>query len=80
MLGCLVILSGCSDSTSEIVSKAKSATTTRQLIDAIGRPDRVEKHGSLFYWYYDATDGRVQFLIQGGQVSLGDVNTEKPEK
>lgn len=62
-------MAACSDSTADIVVKAKDAGTTAQLTEAIGKPDSIEKIGPLARWIYQASDGEVTFIILGNRVT-----------
>ena len=67
----LLLLSACGDpSKGEILQKAEGAKTKKQLEAALGRPDDIEKLGPIAKWTYEASDGRVIYIIAGDTVAL----------
>jgi hypothetical protein len=75
LIGSFALLA-CSDSKHGILQKAESAETKQQLEAALGAPDDVSKLGPIETWTYEASDGRVEFLITGDKVALGSTRDE----
>ena len=83
---CLVLLllvssalAACGQSKYDILEKAESAETKQELKEALGSPDDVSKLGPLETWTYDASDGRVEFLITGDSVALKSTSDTKDD-
>lgn len=65
------LLLGCGDpSTSELIEKARGASTREQLQEALGEPNDLVKIGPLEKWTYRASDGEVSYIITGDAVAL----------
>jgi hypothetical protein len=54
----------------ELLKKAESIETKAELEQALGAPDDRHKLGPIETWTYEASDGRVTFLITGENVTL----------
>jgi len=73
----LLWLAACGgESKGEILQKAEAAKTKQELRAALGDPDEVSKLGPIETWSYDASDGRVEFLITGDKVALETTSGE----
>ena len=64
------LLIGCSRTKEDIVEKARSASTRAELERALGKPSDITKLGPVEQWTYEASNGRVVFLIVGDTVTL----------
>ncbi|MCP4303472.1 MAG: hypothetical protein GY788_01025 [bacterium] len=64
-------LTGCGDPSKEnILGKAQGAKTKQELEKALGEPDDIEKLGPIAKWTYNASDGKVIYIITGDTVAL----------
>ncbi len=73
----LLILTACEKTSAEILEKAKNASTTAALKDAIGDPDKIDKAGPLATWTYETSDGQVTFAIVGDTVTLSTAKSKE---
>jgi hypothetical protein len=76
-----LVFAGCGPpSKHEILSKAEGLETKAELEAAIGPPSDVDKVGPIARWTYVASDGEVEFVITGDNVSLGSTKDSKAEE
>jgi hypothetical protein len=68
------------DTKHEILEKTESVETRQELEQALGPPDDRDKLGPIETWGYEASDGRVDFLITGDSVSLKSTSDAKTEE
>jgi hypothetical protein len=61
-----------------LLEKAEHVETKTQLEAALGAPDDRHKLGPIETWTYDASDGRVTFLITGENVTLQATSEPAP--
>lgn len=67
----LALAFGCgSKSKHDLLSKVEQVKTRAELEQALGAPDERDKMGPVEIWTYEASDGRVTFLITGDTVAL----------
>jgi hypothetical protein len=64
------LLPGCSRTKEDLLDKARAVTTRAELERALGKPSEVDKLGPVEHWTYEASNGRVVFLILGDTVTL----------
>jgi hypothetical protein len=62
----------------DLLEKAKSVETKADLEEALGAPDDRHKLGPIETWTYEASDGRVTFLITGENVTLQATSDPAP--
>jgi hypothetical protein len=53
-----------------LLDKAEKVQTKAELERALGAPDERDKLGPMEVWTYEASDGKVTFLITGDTVAL----------
>ena len=71
ILAAIFVLCACSSvSKHEILEKAEGVTTLADLESALGAPDERDKLGPVETWTYNASDGKVTFLVTGETVVL----------
>ena len=78
----LVLLACGAPSQHEILKQADGLETKQELEAAIGAPDSVERVGPLEKWTYNASDGKVEFVITGDAIrtqATGDRDDEKAD-
>lgn len=54
----------------DLLQKAELVTTKAELEQILGPPDERHKLGPIETWTYEASDGKVNFLIAGNTVQL----------
>ena len=77
------LLVGCSRTKEDLIQKSRAATTRAELEQALGKPSEISKLGPVEHWTYEASNGRVVFLILGDKVTLqatGSPADGKPDK
>jgi hypothetical protein len=69
--GAVLLALACARETKhDLLEKAELVTTKAELEQILGSPDDRHKLGPIETWTYDASDGKVTFLITGGTVQL----------
>lgn len=67
----LLLLAACfAPSKANLIKKAEGVTSRAELEAALGEPSDVAKLGPLEKWTYQASDGKVIFLLAGNTVTL----------
>ena len=67
----VLALSACfAPSKADLIKKAKGADTRDALEAALGEPSEVSKLGPLEKWTYQASDGKVVYMLAGDTVTL----------
>lgn len=77
------LLLGCSRSKEDLIEKSRGITTRAELERALGKPSDISKLGPVEQWTYQASNGRVVFLILGDTVTLQATDgrgDDKPDK
>jgi hypothetical protein len=62
----------------ELLKKAELVTTRAELEQRLGPPDDRNKLGPIETWTYEASDGKVTFLIAGDTVQLQATSDRDP--
>jgi len=78
--GAVLLALACARETKhDLLKKAELITTKAELEQILGAPDDRHKLGPIETWTYDASDGRVTFLIAGGTVQLQATSDSDPK-
>jgi hypothetical protein len=71
VLLCVALAFACGGkSKHDLLSKAENVETKTELEQALGAPDQRDKMGPVEIWTYQASDGKVTFVITGETVAL----------
>lgn len=70
LLGVLALAACFAPSKADLIKKAKGADTRDELEAALGEPSEVSKLGPLEKWTYQASDGKVVYVLAGDTVTL----------
>ena len=62
----------------DVLTKAERVTTKAELEKALGPPDDRHKLGPIETWSYEASDGKVTFLIAGDTVQIQATSDPDP--
>jgi hypothetical protein len=67
----LLLLAACfAPSKADLIKKAGGVSSRAELETALGEPSEVSKIGPLEKWTYQASDGKVVFLLAGDTVTF----------
>ncbi len=68
---CLLLLAACfAPSKADLLKKAKGVDSRAELEEALGEPSEVSKVGPIERWIYQASDGKVIFILAGDTVTF----------
>lgn len=70
LLGVLALAACFAPSKADLIKKAKGAGTRADLEAALGEPSDVSKLGPIEKWTYQASDGKVVYVLAGDTVTL----------
>jgi hypothetical protein len=70
LLGVLALTACFAPSKADLIKKAKGVSTRAELEAALGEPSDVSKLGPLEKWTYQASDGKVVYVLAGDTVTL----------
>ena len=67
----VLALSACfAPSKADLIKKAKGASTRAELESALGEPSEISKLGPIEKWTYQASDGKVVYVLAGDTITL----------
>lgn len=68
---CLLLLAACfAPSKADLLKKAKGVASRAELEETLGEPSEVSKVGPIERWTYQASDGKVIFILAGDTVTF----------
>jgi len=70
LLGVLALAACFAPSKADLIKKAKGVSTRAELEAALGEPSDVSKLGPIEKWTYQASDGKVVYVLAGDTVTL----------
>ena len=75
---CLLALACARETKHDLLKKTERVTTKAELEQMLGPPDDRNKLGPIETWTYEASDGKVTFLIAGDTVQLQATSESDP--
>ncbi|GAB4362137.1 MAG: hypothetical protein Kow00114_17190 [Kiloniellaceae bacterium] len=70
LLAVLALAACFAPSKADLIKKAKGASTRAELEAALGEPSEVSKLGPIEKWTYQASDGKVVYVLAGDTITL----------
>jgi len=70
VLGLLLLAACFAPSKADLLKKAKGINTRAELEETLGEPSEVSKVGPIERWTYQASDGKVVFILAGDTITF----------
>lgn len=70
LLAVLALAACFAPSKADLIKKAQGAGTRAELEAALGEPSEVSKLGPIEKWTYQASDGKVVYVLAGDTITL----------